>query len=90
MATPNALMSARARNLGQAPDESARVGEEVEQLLAGEMVLGAAGFGEFQQVQVSVPAPVDDVVAAVSWICACNRSRVTPWVRKSATTRRCG
>ena len=46
-------------------EEATGVSEEVKQLGAGEVVAGAAGFGEFQQVQVSMPAPVDDVVAVV-------------------------
>ena len=49
----------------QPRQKAAGVGEEVEQFLAGKAVAGAAGFGKLQQVQVPVPAPVDDVVAAV-------------------------
>ena len=49
----------------EARDEAAGPDEEIEQVLAREEVLCAAGFGEFEEVQVPVPAPVDDVVAAV-------------------------
>ena len=45
--------------------KAAGVREQVEQFVAGDVILLPAGFGEFQQVQVPVPAPVDDVVAAV-------------------------
>ena len=38
---------------------------EIEELLAGETVASSTGLGEFEEVQVSVTAPVDDVVAAV-------------------------
>ena len=49
----------------QARDEAARTGEEIEQLIAGEPVSRAAGLGEFEQIQMPVAAPVDDVIAAV-------------------------
>ena len=42
-----------------------RTGEEIEQAVAGETVAVSAGFGEFEQVQGPVSAPVDDVIAAV-------------------------
>ena len=49
----------------EARDEAACPDEEIEQVLAGEVVLGPAGLGQLEEVQVPVPAPVDDVVAAV-------------------------
>ena len=49
----------------EARDEATGPDEEIEQVLPGEVVLGAAGFGEFEEVQVPVPAPVHDVVAAI-------------------------
>ena len=49
----------------KAREEATGPGEEIEQVLAGEVVLGPAGLGELEEVQVPVPAPVDDVVAAV-------------------------
>lgn len=49
----------------QPRNEAARTGEEIEQLIAGEPVARSAGLGEFEQIEMPVPAPVDDVVAAV-------------------------
>src|ERR1019366_259155 len=45
--------------------KNAGVCEEVEELAAGQVVAGAAGFGELQQVPIPMPAPVDDMVAVV-------------------------
>ena len=49
----------------QARDKAARIDKKLKQFLAGQVIFGAAGFGEFEQVQVPVPAPMDDVVTAV-------------------------
>jgi hypothetical protein len=49
----------------EAWDEAAGPDKEIEQLLPGEETFCAARFGKFEAVQVSVPAPVHDVVAAI-------------------------
>jgi hypothetical protein len=49
----------------EAWDEAAGPDKQIEQLLAREEVLGAARFGEFEEVQVPVPAPVHNMVAAI-------------------------
>jgi hypothetical protein len=47
----------------QARDEAAGLAEQLHQFLAGETVGPAVGAGQFQEVQVAVAAPVDDVIA---------------------------
>ena len=50
----------------QSRQKTARIGEQFEQITAGKMIFRAAGFGEFQQVQMPVSAPVDDVIAVIA------------------------
>ena len=49
----------------QPRQEAAGVGKQVEQLLTRDMVFPPAGPGQFQQIQMPVAAPVNDVVAPV-------------------------
>ena len=49
----------------EAWDEAAGPDEEIKQILSGEVVLCAIGFGKFEEVEMPMPAPVHDMVAAV-------------------------
>src|SRR5208337_2886731 len=38
---------------------------QVQEFLAGEAIAAASSLGKFQEIEMPVPAPVDDVVAAI-------------------------